>query len=194
MACACAIAAASREKLEMVNYAATTGYAGSQLLLCAAPLVRPNYHLPERGLIDASRRRSAPKLLTCWSPGCLEAVCAAEALLADATLAVRERVSVDGGGSRRALFDREQRADPRPRLACDLCRSAAAARGLCRADAGRGHVRRDRGTDRPHRHRRISGADSRRHPDEPGRDRAARPISACRRRRRGTRDASGRRL
>ena len=44
----------------------------------------------------------------------------------------------------------------------------------------RGPLRRDRGPARPHRHRRIPRPDLRRHPDEPGRDRAPRTRSASR--------------
>jgi (2S)-methylsuccinyl-CoA dehydrogenase len=55
-------------------------------------------------------------------------------LLAEATAAVRQRVTVDGSRGRWIARPRAAR-DPWPRLARDLCRVGTAARGLCRADA-----------------------------------------------------------
>ena len=77
-----------------------------------------------------------------------------------------------GGAAGRAPAGPRAARHPWARLACDLCRSGAAAHRLCRAHAGGRAADRDRGADRPHRARRISRADPGRHSDQPGRDRA----------------------
>ena len=62
--------------------------------------------------LAAQRTDTGPDLIALAQ----EATGAVEALLADATRKVRERVSVDGRPSSK-LIDREQRADPRAGLA-----------------------------------------------------------------------------
>ena len=100
------------------------------------------------------------------------AVAAGEAILADATAKVRERVTIDGRIVSRT-FDREQRATHGLGVARDLRRGGAPARRLRRAHAIDQPARRDRGSAGPHRARRVPRADPRRHSDQPGRDRAA---------------------
>ena len=108
-----------------------------------------------------------------------------DALLADATAKVRERVVVEGHAGRPAARPRAAR-HARAGLARDLCRGGAPARRLCRA-----HDRRAARFGEIEEHlvrigaRRISRADRRRHSDEPGRDRAAgrsRPVAGAGRR------------
>src|SRR5581483_3902492 len=83
-----------------------------------------------------------------------EAVVAMDALLGDAL-----------GKARRAGGGRG-----RPRLARYLCRIRPPGGRLCRADKPVRHARRDRGAYHARRARRVPRPDSRRRPDEPGRN------------------------
>ena len=120
-----------------------------------------------------------------------QAVQAAEALLADAQRAVAQRVMNDGRTIART-FDREQRATHGLAWLATyveaLRQLAAYAERLAAADSF-GEVEE---LLVQHRRRRISGADSRRHSDEPERDRAPCRSRPCAVRRGGARDAGGR--
>ena len=86
---------------------------------------------------------------------------------------VRER----GHGQTASLDARDRpRAarDPRARLACDLCRGDPPARRLCGAHGRTAGSARSRSCWSASALGEYPGADRRRHPDEPGRDRAPR--------------------
>ena len=119
-----------------------------------------------------------------WLPLVAEASRAIDALLADATQAVRSRVVADGRISG-PLMEAEQHACHGLAWLATYAEDGARTCRLRRAAVGRRPLWRDRGTARRHRRGRVSGADLRRHPDEPGRDRAAaraRPLAAADRR------------
>ena len=117
-----------------------------------------------------------------------EATAAAESLLADAIIDIRARVTVDGRPVN-SMLDREQRAAHGLAWLATYVQVHAPARRLCGARARRRPPRRDRGADRPDRPGRVFRPDSRRHPDEPGRDRAPARPRARRRQGGGARDA-----
>ena len=115
--------------------------------------------------VAASRPESGSSLIE----NTRAAVGAMDALLADATRAVRTRVAADGRVSAK-LVDREQRAAHGLAWFATYTRVAAPARRLCGADERSRALRRAGRAPRPGRIWRIPRADARRHSDEPGRD------------------------
>ncbi len=99
-----------------------------------------------------------------------EAVAATEALFADARRAVAARVTVEGRPMAR-VFDREQRATHGLAWLATYVEAIRQLAAYAGTDDRHRQFRRDRGLGRAHRRRRISGANSRRHSHEPGRDR-----------------------
>ena len=95
--------------------------------------------------------------------------------------------------SARAM-DREQRATHGLAWLATYVEAVSPACLLCGANAGRRAIWRAGGPAGPDRARRISGPDARRHPHEPGRDRASRPTSASPRPGRGAADGRRRGL
>ena len=95
---------------------------------------------------------------------------AAEGLLECAVTAVRERVSAHGKLDA-AKIEAEQHAVHGLAWLATYVEAIKEMAAYVRAHARGGPVRPDRGAADPHRARRISRPDLRRHPDEPGRDR-----------------------
>ena len=106
-------------------------------------------------------------------PMAREAVAAIEALLGDATRKLRARVIDSGTGASRELFDSEQRATHGLAWLATYVEAIRAARRLRGTPQRSARLGEDRRTARPHRHRRISRADLRRHRHVAGRDRPA---------------------
>ena len=101
-----------------------------------------------------------------------QAVGAVEALFADARRAVAEQVVREGRPTRARSIasSAPPTASPGSRPICEAFRQLAAYAQRLSATGNFGELEELAG---PHRRRRISGADRRRHSDEPGRDRAA---------------------
>ena len=119
------------------------------------------------------------------------AVASADKVLQAAKAGVRAKVAEAGG------IDNAQHRRARPRLARHRRRGSAPDARVGHAPQRRRPFRRVRAADPRGRFRRVPGADRRRHPDEPARDRAPRGAgrAACRRaplRGRGRRPDRGR--